>query len=301
MRGAHSAKKPKKAKDKTKKKAKKTGAVLKVDPDIIKSTMAPKVQEPVAQDAKKQAPAAQTPKSGKNKHAKKKPAKASRKQDASKQGSKKRTGLLVVCIFILLALGVAIFFVVSQRADAPAGTSGSLMNTESAQVTAIEDDLLDEQTDEAEQEENKLSGMVDDVDSPTRYTSSHFGFTVGIPEGFSIDSEFDNGDGVILVNDELNMIVNVSGSNNVEGLDAQAVLESLWNKKDDSIRRAEDNRVIIYQYDDTSEYFYWVFIGPGSINQMKIEYPLKDNNRVELETAQALMQGFMPGDLNRTH
>lgn len=70
---------------------------------------------------------------------------------------------------------------------------------------------------------------------------------------------------------------------------------------EDSIARAEGNRVIIYQYDDEYEYFYWVNIGPGSINQMEIRYPLQDDNRDELDAAQSLMQGFIPGDLNIVH
>ena len=116
-----------------------------------------------------------------------------------------------------------------------------------------------------------------------------------------LGSEVDNGAGVILTNSNLRMTANVTGYNNADNLDADAIMNSLWNGSEDSIARAEGNRVIIYQYDDEYEYFYWVNIGPGSINQMEIRYPLQDDNRDELDAAQALMQGFIPGDLNIAH
>lgn len=97
------------------------------------------------------------------------------------------------------------------------------------------------------------------------------------------------------------MTTDAFGFNNVDHLDADAVLASIWNGTEDSIARAEGNRVIIYQYDDEYEYFYWVYIGSGSIDQMEIRYPLQDDNRDELEAAQSLMQGFTPGDLNAAH
>lgn len=97
------------------------------------------------------------------------------------------------------------------------------------------------------------------------------------------------------------MTADAFGFNNVDHLDADALLASIWNGAEDSIARAEGNRVIIYQYDDEYEYFYWVYIGSGSIDQMEIRYPLQDDNRDELEAAQSLMQGFTPGDLNAAH
>ena len=133
------------------------------------------------------------------------------------------------------------------------------------------------------------------------YKNARFGYQVDIPEGFTLGSEADDGARITLVNSTLRMTADAFGFNNVDHLDADAVLASIWNGAEDSIARAEGNRVIIYQYDDEYEYFYWVYIGSGSIDQMEIRYPLQDDNRDELEAAQSLMQGFTPGDLNAAH
>lgn len=144
-------------------------------------------------------------------------------------------------------------------------------------------------------------GAITGVITNESYTNPRYGFTVEVPEGFVIGSEIDNGSGIDLSNDELQMRVIVSGSNNVDGTTLDSEMEELWNKSNDSIARVEDNHIIIYQYDNEYEYFYWVYVGEGTINQMDIRYPVQDDNIDELSAAQTLMEGFTPGNLNVAH
>lgn len=207
---------------------------------------------------------------------------------------------IVICVIIVLALvGAAIFLVTAGKVELPftisqATNSASDSASSASQQDADQPEATSEPTDSA-------SSSASAASEPQVYTNALFGYQVDIPEGFVLGSEVDNGSGIVLTNSSLRMTVNVTGYNNTDGLDADAILASLWNGSDDSIARAEGNRVIIYQYDGEYEYFYWVNIGPGSINQMEIRYPLQDDNRDELDAAQLLMQGFIPGDLNAAH
>lgn len=207
---------------------------------------------------------------------------------------------IVICVIIVLALvGAAIFLVTAGKVELPftisqATNSASDSASSASQQDADQPEATSEPTDSA-------SSSASAASEPQVYTNALFGYQVDIPEGFVLGSEVDNGSGIVLTNSSLRMTVNVTGYNNTDGLDADAILASLWNGSDDSIARAEGNRVIIYQYDGEYEYFYWVNIGPGSINQMEIRYPLQDDNRDELDAAQLLMQGFIPGDLNVAH
>lgn len=298
MKGAHSAKKKtgktgsssKPAKSaKTAKKVRKSGVVLKVDPEIIKATMTPKpVQEEKPQKSEPAKSKESRRREPKGKH--------------QKRGGNKPVGVILLAIVAVILVGVAVAFA-TDAIEFPKGSStpgGAQPVVVSNDGSATEGDERDQSADET-LETGADGDMEDIVETPSEYVNRRFGFTVRIPDEFIIDSEFDNGDGVLLVNGALNMVVQVSGSNNVDDLTAQQIMESLWNGSDDSIRIAEGDRVIIYQYDDTSEYFYWIYVGSGSINQMKIEYPVKDNNQIDLDTAQILMQGFVPGNINRTH
>lgn len=117
-----------------------------------------------------------------------------------------------------------------------------------------------------------------------------------------LGSEVDNGAGVILTNSKLRMTANVTGYNNVDNLDADAIMNSLWNGSEDSIARAEGNRVIIYQYDDEYEYFYWVNIGPW-VHQPDGDQIFLAGRPIATSSMQRSrsMQGFIPGDLNIAH
>lgn len=296
MKGAHSAKKkgnkassPIKATQdsKAKKKAKKSGVVLRVDPEIIKATMTPKpASEEKSQDAKGTKP----------KEGKKRDSRAKHK----KKGGKKPVVVIVLAVIALILVGVAVAFAAGVIEFPKSASDDSQPVVVSNGGSGVAEGDLD-QSAGALQEEGQPDDAKGVADTPSEYVNQRFGFSVPIPDGFIIDSEFDNGDGVLLVNGAMNMIVQVSGSNNVDDRSAQQIMESLWNGSDDSIRIAEGNRIIIYQYDETTEYFYWIYVGAGSINQMKIEYPAKDNNQIDLDTAQILMQGFVPGNINRAH
>lgn len=213
---------------------------------------------------------------------------------------------IVICVILVLALArTAVFLFATgkvelpgfapRQASSPASSSSSGVSSPSSE-SSQETDAFDS------------AGAIEGGSSSTAavpasqvYANAGFGYQLDVPEGFVLGSEVDNGAGVILTNSNLRMTANVTGYNNVDNLDADAIMNSLWNGSEDSIARAEGNRVIIYQYDDEYEYFYWVNIGPGSINQMEIRYPLQDDNRDELDAAQSLMQGFIPGDLNIAH
>lgn len=213
---------------------------------------------------------------------------------------------IVICVILVLALAGGVIFLFAtgkvelpsfalQQASSPASSSNSNASSSSSESSQGSD-----ASGSAEATESGSSSVAT-VPASQVYTNAVFGYQLDVPEGFVLGSEVDNGAGVILTNSKLRMTANVTGYNNVDNLDADAIMNSLWSGSEDSIARAEGNRVIIYQYDDEYEYFYWVNIGPGSINQMEIRYPLQDDNRDELDAAQSLMQGFIPGDLNIVH
>lgn len=213
-----------------------------------------------------------------------------------KRRGKGKVAAIVICVILALALaGVAVFAVATGKVELPFDLPQFPNSTPSQQES--------DQSKEPEAFEPVDSNRTSAAGVPDShvYTNARFGYQVDVPEGFIVDSEVDNGAGVVLANSSLQMTANVTGYNNTDGLDADAILASLWNGSDDSIARAEGNRVIIYQYDDEYEYFYWVNIGPGSINQMEIKYPLQSDNRDELDAAQLLMQGFIAGDLSVAH
>lgn len=351
MKGAHSVKKN----NKKKKKKNKSGMALKVDPEIIQATIAPKhvrdaeweddtfdeepvdegeellLEETIAEDIEnidaepkevtEEEPAEDEPEAESEAEAcaaedpvieepqakikeapKQKTAKsASPKKKTSKRArhSKKSSAPVVFIVIILLVLVGTSAAVATRVVELPFDLPFELPDFSS--LIQGSESAGDGKEQNQPQSEEQAANPQSNVSPQGAYTNNRFGFTVNIPEGFVVDSEIDNGDGIILINDALHMVVNVSGSNNVNHLDAQTMLDSLWNRDDDSIGRAEGNRVIIYQFDDKYEYFYWIFVGNESINQMKIEYPVKDDNRIELEAAQALMQGFTPGNLNKSY
>lgn len=213
---------------------------------------------------------------------------------------------IVICVILVLALaGGAVFLFATgkvelpgfapRQASSPASSSSSSVSSPSSESS--------QETDASGSAGATEGGSSSAAAVPASqvYANALFGYQLDVPEGFVLGSEVDNGAGVILTNSNLRMTANVTGYNNADNLDADAIMNSLWNGSEDSIARAEGNRVIIYQYDDEYEYFYWVNIGPGSINQMEIRYPLQDDNRDELDAAQSLMQGFIPGDLNIAH
>ena len=133
------------------------------------------------------------------------------------------------------------------------------------------------------------------------YKNERFGYEMTIPSGFTMVSKLEDNAGIRIENRDLDMNVEVKGYNNSDRLDTQAILSSLWNHSEDSIGRSEGNRVIIYQYDDKTEYFYWIYVGEGSIDQLEISYPLQDDNAAELAAAQELMSSFISGDTTVAH
>jgi hypothetical protein len=133
------------------------------------------------------------------------------------------------------------------------------------------------------------------------YMNDRFGFSVGIPDGFVQGTESQNGDDVTFTDTALNMTVRVYGYNNTDNLSEDAVMKTVWNGSTDSIKQTGDGHVFIYQYDSSKEYFYWIYLGAGSINRMEISYPLQDDNGDEMAMAEAFMGSFVPGDLTKTH
>lgn len=225
-----------------------------------------------------------------------------KRPERSKSGRKGRGKAIaiIVCIVLVLAIaGAAVFVVATGKVELPflpSRASSSASSSVASQQAPSQSQSAD--SSEATAPEGSSSAAAPE---PQVYANALFGYQLDVPEGFVVGSEVDNGAGVVLTNSGLRMTVNATGYNNVDNLDADAILASLWNGSEDSIARAEGNRVVIYQYDDDYEYFYWVNIGPGSINQMEIRYPLQEDNRDELDAAQLLMQGFIPGNLDAAH
>lgn len=302
MKGAHSAKKavkpkrpdkPKKAEKSKKKKSGSPGVALRVDPDIIKSTLAAKP----AQDEKEQSSRkVDKGKSGKSAHGVEKKSRRAARDDDANKGSK-----ALVCIAIaVIALACLVVALATHAIDLSMDPDKSASPAEQHEETNEPED--EEPASAAVRQEAAGSATsLDNLIEGGSYHNARFGFIVQVPDGFHVDSLIDGGDGIILANDALDMIVRVTGSNNLDGRSAQDILDAIWNQGDDSIGRAEGNRVIVYQYDEMSEYFYWIYVGSGSIDQMVIEYPVQDDNDAELAMARKLMDGFTPGRINRQH
>lgn len=138
----------------------------------------------------------------------------------------------------------------------------------------------------------------DELQIRETYRNDRFGFTVSVPVAFTLGSEIEAGSGVMLVSSTFHMTATVVGYDNIEHLDTKSLADKLWNKRDDSIIRAESDHAVIYQYDSEYEYFIWAYVGSDAINQMTIRYPLQDDNAESLKAAQVLMQGFRPGSLD---
>lgn len=214
---------------------------------------------------------------------------------------------IVICVILVLALAGGVIFLFAtgkvelpsfalQQASSPASSSNSNASSSSSESSQGSD-----ASGSAEATESGSSSVAT-VPASQVYTNAVFGYQLDVPEGFVLGSEVDNGAGVILTNSKLRMTANVTGYNNVDNLDVDAIMNSLWSGSEDSIARAEGNRVITLSVRRRIRiHFYWVNIGPGSINQMEIRLPLQDDNRDELDAAQSLMQGFIPGDLNIVH
>lgn len=218
-----------------------------------------------------------------------------------KSGGKGKVVAIVIVVLVVLALAAAAVytFVLGNRDWLPF--------LQQEQVASVEQDQEKSDDVTIADASQSTSSPVQDASSssasatPGIYVNARFGFELAVPQGFVVGSELPEGEGVTLTNSALRMTVNASGYNNTSGLTADAILASLWNGSEDSIARAEGTRVIIYQYDTEYEYFYWVNVGSGSVDQLEIRYPLQDDNRDELDAAQELMSGFIPGNLDATH
>lgn len=206
---------------------------------------------------------------------------------------------IVIVVLVIIALAGSFIF---MRATGTSLSSllppqvASLLGLDAANPQPGDDESAPAADDEISPPE-PIEGVI--VDGA--YHNERFGFALTLPEGFAAIELLPDNEGAVFLNEDLDMTARVSGSNNMGGLDADALLATLWSGSEDSIARAEGNRVIIYQYDDELEYFYWVYVGPGSINQLEITYPLQDDNRAELDASQALMEGFTSGDVSVGH
>lgn len=227
-------------------------------------------------------------------------------QEREPKGGNRQLAVLVgglVLLLILVAIAIFLFVtgasLVSTDASEDDGFSVAA-NTQSEGATNHEEahssQAIIESLDEGG--ERSDSGTLKTLET---YTNARFGFSVDVPEGFVLGSEIDEGSGVVLTNNALRMTVTVSGYDNDQSMDLEALSAGLWNGSEDSIVRIENDRVVIYQYDEEYEYFIWAYVGLGSINQMTIRYPLQDDNRDELDASRTLMQGFRPGDLSVAH
>lgn len=213
---------------------------------------------------------------------------------------------IVACIVVVIALaGIATFLFLTGSASQSdsAASSASSSSTASASLGASQPaaPASDPSITEAIETLDPHAGAAPGQVPQGAYVNERYGFSLDIPEGFILGSEVENGAGIILTNNALRMTVTAVGYNNEQRLDLDAVAASLWNGSEDSIVRKGNGRVVIYQYDEEYEYFIWAYVGEGSIDQMTIRYPLQDDNRDELDAAQTLMQGFLPGDLSIPH
>lgn len=195
---------------------------------------------------------------------------------------------VVTVMWILIVAAVIVFFLTTGRKTAIDSTTPASSTVNNAVAS-----------------QSIPAGITDDAVASAYglqiredYRNDRFGFTVNVPVAFMLGSEIDDGSGVMLVSSAFRMTVKVIGYDNTEHLDAETLADKLWNKRDDSIIRAESDHVVIYQYDNEYEYFIWAYVGTGAINQMTIRYPLQDDNAESLKAAQVLMQGFHPGPLD---
>lgn len=225
--------------------------------------------------------------------------------NARRTGARGRGKVVAIAIVIAIVVLVvaAVCLLQSGRFSLSVGSSTSSSSSSSVAQDAFEQE---ERSSDASVTEaiGVLDASVPDTSAyepQAEYVNARYGFSVKVPDRFVLGSEIDDGAGVMLTSNPLRMTVTVLGYDNDQNLSLDAVKASLWNGSEDSIVRMASNRVVIYQYDDEYEYFIWAYVGAGSINQMTIRYPLQDDNRDELDATQALMQGFLPGDLDVPH
>lgn len=220
-----------------------------------------------------------------------------------KRANSGRTIIIVACCVVAVALVVlGVVLLAKGFLSFPNSTAGSSSFSAVNQEGGSSDAQLSE---DAASDAIAGLGMQGSgspgLASQEAYSNARFGYSLNVPEGFVVGSEIDDGAGVVITCSSLHMVVTVVGYNNDRELDAEMLSGELWNGSDDSIVRVSSDRAIIYQYDDEYEYFIWAYVGAGSIDQMTIRYPLQDDNRDELDAAQTLMQGFIPGDLSISH
>lgn len=218
-----------------------------------------------------------------------------------KKRSGKKAALIILIIIVLALAGCVAYFLITGAQNPVTDFIASLQTTQedkAANALADADDDADD-TDEDAQSTSAASSASASVE-PITYTNPIFGYRLTLPAGFVEGSDIDDGAGKTFTSKSMHMTVTARGYNN-EGETADDVMNRLWNGDADSIARVEGDRVVIYQYDTSNEYFYWVTVGAGAIDELEIRYPLQDDNRDELNAAQSIMQSFVPGDVANHH
>ncbi|MCL1797667.1 MAG: BofC C-terminal domain-containing protein [Eggerthellaceae bacterium] len=132
------------------------------------------------------------------------------------------------------------------------------------------------------------------------YYNSRYGYSVSVPDDFVFGREADNGDGLVMTNNKLEMTVTVYGSNNIFDYTAKQLhAETLWGHEGWYNTCTDDMYVVTY-LENGMVYYVMGRVGEGSINNLILSYPesRKSTNDAILDK---IVFSFQAGDLTRGH
>ncbi|GEM_PF-6378616 len=116
----------------------------------------------------------------------------------------------------------------------------------------------------------------------TKYTNPRFGFGIEYPSFLSDKRESDNGDGIILQNPEQNVVLIVSGINNVLGQTPESLFNGYVNNTKGIVyKKLAGNTFMIAAENGETVYYIYENVGAGSINTFVVGYPKEDAKEFE--------------------
>lgn len=116
----------------------------------------------------------------------------------------------------------------------------------------------------------------------TKYTNPRFGFKIEYPSFLSDKRESENGDGIILQNPEQNVVLIVSGINNILNQTPEALFNGYVNNTKDIVyKKLVGNTFMIAAENGETVYYIFENVGAGSINTFVVGYPKKDAKAFE--------------------
>lgn len=136
--------------------------------------------------------------------------------------------------------------------------------------------------------------------SGSTYANARYGYSLTVPSGFEKIAESANGDGATFRSVDKNMKFVIYGYNNTDKLDANKIIEGLWNGSSDSKTQKGDGWETLIQYEGDQRMYYCVFVGTGSI--VRVEVTGYAGGGSDFETVcDQIAKSVVVGDLSKTH